>query len=364
MIQQDPMIVQEEPPPNRRGRQILILVVLAGLVVVVGANWLSNLARGVVDPSSTTAVRPAAVAGLPVEIVVPPGSSARSIGALLADAGVVESGRDFELAARRDGVAESLAAGTYQLQTGLGIDAALAAILAGPEFETFDLLLREGLRIDEVIAEIASQTPFDAATLEADLTSGAVSSSLLPAGKGGELVDWEGLLFPALYDFDLDVTSDRVLQRLADEMVTRVGRLDLADMSRYEALVTASIIEAETRVDADRPLVASVINNRLEQGIPLQIDATILYAMGERGIGLTLNDLEIDSPFNTYRNLGLPPAPIGVPGQASLDAVADPEETDFIYYVLTSADGSHSFTADYNEFLEWKDKAKAEGLFP
>jgi len=364
MIQQDPVLVEEEPPPKRRGLKVLILVVVAGLVVLLGANWLSNLARGVVDSSPTTAERPATAPGIAVEIVVPPGSSARSIGALLADAGVVDSGRDFELAARRDGVAESLAAGTYQLQTGLGIEAALSLILAGPEFETFEVLLREGLRIDEVVDEIASQTPFDAATLEADLTSGTVSSSLLPGGLGGELVDWEGLLFPALYDFDLDATSERVLQRLADEMVARVAGLTLTEMTPYEALVTASIIEAETRVDADRPLVASVINNRLEQGIPLQIDATILYAMGERGIGLTLSDLEIDSPFNTYVNQGLPPTPIGVPGQASLDAVAEPAETDFIYYVLTSADGSHSFTADYDEFLEWKDEAKAEGLFP
>lgn len=354
----------QEEQRGSRGLQILIMLILGGIVVVAGANWLSGLARTVVDPTATTAPRPATAAGVPVEVVIPPGSSARSIGSILADAGVVDSGREFELAARRDGVAESLAAGRYELQTGLGVDAALASILAGPEFETFDLLVREGLRIEEVLATIAEQTPYDAAVLEADLTSGRVTSELMPAGRGSEVTDWEGLLFPALYDFDLDASSATILQRLASEMVQRISGLQLDGYTPYEAVVMASIIEAETRVDADRPLVASVINNRLDQGIALQIDATILYAMGERGIGLTLNDLEIDSPYNTYRNPGLPPTPIGVPGQASLDAVANPAETDFLYYVLTSADGSHSFTADYNEFLRWKDEAKAEGLFP
>ena len=126
----------------------------------------------------------------------------------------------------------------------------------------------------------------------------------------------------------------------------------------------ASIIEGETRVDADRPQVASVIVNRLSVGMPLQIDATILYALDARGIGLTLADLEVASPYNSYTNLGLPPTPIGTPGKASLEAAASPPETDFIYYVLTSADGSHSFTDDYNQFLRWKDQAKSEGLFP
>ncbi|NND04243.1 MAG: endolytic transglycosylase MltG [Acidimicrobiia bacterium] len=314
--------------------------------------------------ADTTVTRPDVDPGQPIEVTIPAGSSARSIGTILADAGVVDSGRDFELAARSDGVAESLAAGTYQLETGLGVDAALAIILAGPEFETYDVLLREGLRIGEVIAEIEEQTPFDASTLESALTGGLVTSPLLQPGSGADLTDWEGLLFPALYDFESDAGAEQILQRLADEMARRVAGLEFDGFSEYEALVVASIIEAETRVDADRPLVASVINNRLEQGIPLQIDATILYAMDERGIGLTLDDLEIDSPYNTYLNGGLPPTPIGVPGQASLDAVADPAETAFIYYVLTSADGTHSFTADYNEFLQWKDKAKAEGIFP
>lgn len=355
--------------PGGSGRILRVLaVVLVGSAVAIGgalyaARWAGGLLGSRDAPTTTVA------AGTPVQVTVPRGASARTIAALLADSNVVASARDFETAVQQAGVAEQLGAGTYDLSTGLSADAAIAILLAGPApDDVYRITVREGLRIDEVLAEIAGQTPFTEEELSEALVAGEVSSEY-HQGNGAELIEWEGLLFPDTYEFSINASAADVLQRLSDTMSTRVDSVDWTEFdargfNRYEALIMASIIEAETRVDEDRPQVASVIFNRLEQGIPLQIDATILFAMDERGIGLTLDDLEIDSPYNTYANLGLTPTPIGTPGKASLDALVNAPETDFLYYVLTDADGSHSFTADYDQFLTWKAEAKEQGLFP
>ena len=158
-----------------------------------------------------------------------------------------------------------------------------------------------------------------------------------------------------------------MLQRLADETELRMERIDWTPVTArgftvYEAMVMASLIEAEAGIDADRPLIADVIYNRLDSNTPLQLDASVLYAMGERGRGLSLDDLEFDSPYNTYRTAGLPPTPIAAPGFKSLQAVASPAGTDFLYYVLTSEDGAHSFFVDYDDFLEAKRRAKEQGI--
>ena len=361
------MMFEESGGGGGRALRVLIVVLLAGAVAVGGALYLARWAGGLLAEDDSPAVTVAD--GIPVQVTIPRGASARTIASLLEEANVVASARSFETAVREAGVAEQLGAGTYDLSTGLANEAAIAILLAGPAPEdVYRITVREGLRIEEVLTEIADQTSVEESELSEALVGGLVDSPYVPE-DGTELAEWEGLLFPDTYEFSINATGADILQRLADTMVDRIDALDWTEFDgrgfdRHDALVMASIIEAETRVDADRPLVASVMFNRLEMGMPLQIDATILYALGERGIGLTLADLEIDSPYNTYQNNGLPPTPIGAPGRASLDALVSAPDTDYLYYVLTSADGSHSFTANYDEFLDWKAKAKAEGLFP
>jgi UPF0755 protein len=125
-----------------------------------------------------------------------------------------------------------------------------------------------------------------------------------------------------------------------------------------ELVTVASIIERETKVARERPLVSSVIRNRLESGMRLQIDATIEYVLPGNRFRLRNSDLQLDSPYNTYRNEGLPPGPIANPGLASLKAAAQPADTDFVYYVLTGKDGSHTFAETNEEFLRAKEKSK------
>jgi UPF0755 protein len=172
-----------------------------------------------------------------------------------------------------------------------------------------------------------------------------------PADAGDEIIEpYEGLLFPETYEFEPDRTPREVLQRMVDQtgrVMDRVLAEAETDLEPYQVLIKASLIERETRVDAERARVAGVVQNRIEEGMRLQIDASVLYAKGEHTEIVALDDLDLDSPYNTYRIDGMPPAPIAAPGEAALRATLEPEEHDFLYYVLApECDGSHQFAED------------------
>ena len=350
---------------------ILVGMALGGFVLfglVVGgraaAGWIGGLAGFSGVPDETGEV----LSGQAVILDVPSGASARQIGSLLVSSGVIASGSEFEAAVREREASSHLKAGGYELVAGSSLSSIVDILVTGPNVTTFRVTLVEGRRIGEAIADLARQSEFSEADFTSALLNGSVQSIYLPENIEG-VQAWEGLLFPDTYEFFTDATPPEMLQRLANEMERRVSQLDwqplrAKDFSIYQGIVMASIVEAEAGVDEDRPLIASVLFNRLDQGTLLQIDATVLYAMGERGTGLTLDDLEFDSPYNTYVTIGLPPTPIGAPGFSSLDAVSAPEESDFIYYVLTSSDGTHTFTVTYDDFLVAKDQAKADGIIP
>jgi UPF0755 protein len=251
----------------------------------------------------------------------------------------------------------------------LGAAALFAVLLARAGTETFRITVVEGLTVDQTLDSLASQTGFTVDELAGPLLDGTVTSALLP-GTPATLRDWEGMLFPDTYDVTDRQTPAEILQRLADTAEARVSSVDWSEaaargLSVYEGIVVASMIEREAAVDDDRPLISSVIHNRLEIGMRLQIDATVVYAIGgyPEG-GLTLDDLRVDSPYNTYRIDGLPPTPISGVGLASLEAAAAPADTGYFFYVLASPDGSHAFAEDYDEFLVLVEQSRRAGLIP
>lgn len=179
----------------------------------------------------------------------------------------------------------------------------------------------------------------------------------------GRLYGYEGYLFPDTYEFEKGMT----VKYMVNEML---GRFDLvysrlktqfakSNRSIDELVIIASMIEKEAIIDLDRPKIASVIYNRLKIGMRLQIDATVQYALPEHKSRLLLNDLKIDSPYNTYKFKGLPEGPISNPGQKSIEAALSPEKSNYIYY-LAKRDGSngHFFTDSYKEFLRIKNSGK------
>ncbi len=338
-------------------------VVVYGLTLVgrAAADWVNGMGR-LGAGEELVEIQP----GRTVTVEVPVGSSARGIAGILADNGVIRSAVAFESVVRAREAGALLKAGRYELVTGADLDEIVDILVAGPTIQTFRVTVVEGRRVAEIMSDIADQTGYTEGELTTTLLEGGINSPFLPADVEG-LVGWEGLLFPATYDFFSDATPEEILQRIADETGRRIDRIDWQTtqskgFSEYEALVMASIVEAEAGIDEDRPLIASVIYNRIDQGMPLEIDATVLYALGERGRGLTFGDLEIDSEYNTYRVTGLPPTPIATSGARSLEAVADPAETDYLFYVLTSEDGAHSFFADYQDFLTARDEARSRGI--
>ncbi len=334
---------------------------VAILLLFLGARTVAGLVAG----SDSWAVE----AGLPVEVTVVPGSSASSIYGIMHDAGVVRSS-DLQAAAKAAGVEDRLRAGTYSLTTDMDPDDVVRRLVEGGDVTsgtTFTVI--EGWTIDRIIDELADATAYSRAEYRKALRDGTVSSPLLPDDVSDAIVRWEGLLYPAKYPMTQDATPVQILQTMADEMTRRFEEVDWyripeLRISRYEALVIGSLIEWEAGTQSDRPIISSVIHNRLDQPMRLQIDATVIYALGYNPGRVLAEHLKIDSPYNTYRVDGLPPTPIGTVSMASLQAAVNPVQSDYLFYVLGDEDGSHVFAATYEEHQANVEAAKDAGVLP
>jgi UPF0755 protein len=222
----------------------------------------------------------------------------------------------------------------------------------------YKILIPEGLTVNQTADGVQSATDghITADEFVAAARAGNYHYSFL-AGAGGNL---EGFLFPKTYDVTAATGARTMVKMLLRQFGRETSGLDWTrarklGVTLYQVVIIASMIEKEVKVPAERPLVASVIYNRLGKGMKLGIDATVEYALGQWKPKLSDKDIQVDSPFNTYRISGLPPAPICSPGFESIRAALYPASTDYLYYILTSpAEGRHSFTADYRQFAEWK----------
>lgn len=353
----------ERPPSPGRSRLVRFLVgsgITVGLLLsaYLGVKWLAAEVSDIIarPPESTV------VAGIPVEFEVAPGAPASQIAQDLAAAGVVSSASAFDRVVRDERASDRLQAGSYDLETGMDPAEVLAILIEGPPSDSYLLTIVEGLTTGQMLESVARQTGIPFEDLTTPLLDGTVESGLLPAEPDG-LQDWEGLLFPDTYEFLIDATGADIVARLAATAEERVADLDWSaleaiGLSPYEGLVIASLIEREALLDEDRALVASVIVNRLAQGMHLQFDSTVVYALG--GLpdgGLSLADLEFDSPYNTYRYPGLPPTPIAGVGAASLLAASQPAVTDYLFFMTRDDTGKLFFTGDFEEFLRWQQEA-------
>jgi UPF0755 protein len=323
---------------------LLAAVLVAGLSVV----WV----RHQIDPGTP---------GAKVAVTIPANSSTASIASILGKAGVIHNPSVFRFYTKVQG-AGALLPGSYHLARNSSYDAVISALEKGPPILFQKFTIPEGFTLAQIAARVGSLPGRTAAQFMAAATSGQIRSQLEPAGSN----NLEGLLFPATYEVRADDTAASIVQKMVttfDENASTLG-LDQAavtlGVTPYQIVVVASMVEREAKLEEDRGPIASVIYNRLHKNILLQIDATLLY-----GQGITDShqiDKTSDNPYNTYKFKGLPPTPIASPGIPSLTAAATPPTTNFLYYVLSDANGKHAFAATASEFAKLEAAARAKGL--
>ena len=309
-------------------------------------------------------VNPGGGPGAKVAVDIEPGTSVAGISADLKAKGVVSSARIFRIYLKLKGGADTVQAGEYDLRKNLSMGAARAALERGPSIRFQKLTIPEGLTLDQIGDRVGALPGRNKATFLAAARSGTVRSKWQPPSS----TSLEGLLFPDTYLITDKEDDTAVLRRLVarfDQVADEIGLGAAAPptgLGPYQLIVGASLVESEAKVPEDRPLIASVISNRLQKGMKLQIDATVLYALGGHKDRVLNRDLEVDSPYNTYRVNGLPPTPISAPGRASLLAMLHPADTTFLYYVLSDKNGKHAFATTPSEFEALKAEAQRKGL--
>lgn len=346
-------------PSSRRGRRLLL--VLLGIIVVL------LVALGAVGVWVQRQIDPPGPAGEVQEVEIPPGSTSKDIGALLVGQGVIANQMVWEWYLRING-GGPFQAGIYDLADNSAIGEVIDVLDAGPRPpDERSFTIPEGLTTKEVIARLADPEKglgLDAATMQQLLDSGQVRSAVQPADQPSN----EGILFPETYRVDADADELAVLTHIVAQLDATMTELDVAsaqerfNLTPYEVLIVASLIEEEAKVPAERPQMARVIYNRLKQGIPLGIDATSRYEAELAGRDRGDIDFESDSPYNTRRHQGLPPTPIASPGRASIEAALNPADGPWIYYVLQDAEGHHLFTDSNREFINAKKRCADLGL--
>ena len=319
----------------------LILIAIVAAVVIGAAGWwmysrVIEPYRGYSEPE--------------VFVDIPSGSPPAAIGSRLVAAGVVRDARTFQAALWISGRSRSLRAGEYRFDAPLHALDVIDKIARGDVYRR-RLTFREGLTIGEM-AQVFEQRGFGTAD---DFRKAAQNAELI-RDLDPVAADLEGYLFPETYALPRGTTAAAVVAQMVDGFKNALTpeireQAAAAGLSIRQLVTLASLVEKETSAAAERPLVAAVYANRLKIGMGMQADPTVIYALQKAGKydgNLRRDDLQFDSPYNTYRYPGLPPGPIAAPGKASLQAAAQPATVDYLYFVSKN-DGTHVFATTLAE---------------
>jgi UPF0755 protein len=289
------------------------------------------------------------------------GKTGIRIGESLEERGIIRDRRLFLLALRFRADGRTVQAGEYRFAEPLSTFDVLEKLVSGDTF-TFAVTLPEGLTLLETAELLAERDLAEESAIRSAFEEGILVADLDP-----EAFNLEGYLYPTTYRFARKVASDELARTLVGQFKRVFDEERRAEASKLgltprQVVTLASVIEKETGLPEERPLIASVFWNRLRIGMPLQSDPTIIYALelaGRFDGNLRRTDLELDSPYNTYRFPGLPPGPIASPGAASIRAVLEPKETSYLYFVSRN-DGSHHFSSTYSEHVNAVRKYQVE----
>lgn len=287
-----------------------------------------------------------------VQVTVPKGSSVSEVGDLLADKDVIANSTLFQVRVTLAGKRSEIYSGRFTLAHDMSYGAAIDALSQPPVKRTLSVTIPEGYTRSQA-AQVAEE-----AGVPGDYTKATIKSKYLdPAEYGGKNAkDLEGFLFPDTFELKPNAPVADLVQLQLQDFKRRIKGVDMKyakskNLTVYDVVTIASMVEDEAGIDSQRGLVASVIYNRLHEGMPLGIDATIRFATGNYTQPLTESELAIDSPYNSRTNTGLPPGPISNPGLASIEAAAHPPKTGYLFYVTTpGACGKLTFAKTEAEF--------------
>jgi UPF0755 protein len=299
----------------------------------------------------------------PMTVAVEQGDTLSSVADKLKEAGVISSSHLFKLQTRIHGGEKEIKAGEYRFVPGEDSEQILETLSSGESVSAFTIAVPEGLTLEQTARVVEGDGDIPAEEFESAAGRTDYGYDFL---EHPAIRTTEGFLFPKKYEFERGVDAAQVVDRLLRQYLLEKEGLDFAEaqdrlkLTEYELVTVASLVEKESANPEERSLIASVIYNRIRLGMPLQVDATVQYALGKTKEDLKLDDLDVDSPYNTYRNPGLPPGPIASPSRESIQAALEPSETDYLYYVLEANGEEHFFTDDYDEFLEAKNQTENE----
>jgi UPF0755 protein len=356
-----------EAPRTSFMKSVLIGVSIAAIAV---AGWVIYASPGSV-PSTGVSLGLSTREG-PVYIVVQEGDTAADIGERLEAAEIIDSATSFERLATIIGAESRLSAGEYEFLEATSVLDAVTRMRDGLTSARV-VTVREGLRLEEVAKLLEDRGVVNANDFLAAANGIATSGSNIDAdllASRPRAATLEGYLYPATYSFPRSSDATQVVLTMIDSLATRLtpelrAEATAQDLSIHQVLILASIVEREAVLPEERELIASVYLNRIEEGMPLQADPTVQYALTQRPgsvvefgywkRALTLQDLQYDSTYNTYVKSGLPPGPIANPGIDSITAVIRPAQTNYLFFVATG-NGGHAFAETYDEHLRNVDR--------
>ncbi len=304
--------------------------------------------------TALTALTGCGVSEKTARVNLPPGASFGAVTDSLKAHGVIQSPFWFKLLARARGVDRSVHAGMYEFPAGTPPSKVLTMLAEGHK-AALRFTVPEGLTIPEVAALASDRLGIPADSFVAAARNGKAATALL----GFPVSSFEGFLHPETYLVPADVSARQLVGIMAEGLEAKWlpawdARVDSMKMDRLAVVTLASIIEGEARADEERETIAGVYHNRLRIGMPLQADPTVQYAIilktGSRKPRLFVRDYQIDSPYNTYLNRGLPPGPVNSPSRRSIEAALYPAPVRYLYFVA-GPDGRHVFSRTYNEHL-------------
>lgn len=343
----------------------VVLIAAAAIVLIIGITALSvflyiHSALKPVDPNSKKEV----------VVDIPIGSSVSFISQTLEDKGMVKSARVFKYYVKFKNESDFMA-GEYHMTPSMTFAQIIDSLKTGKIMQkpVFSITIPEGKQLDEIATAIAKKTNQKEADIIKQLNKETFIQSMM--NKYPDLLTTEilakdvkhpleGYLFPATYPFyKKNPTLEEIISAMLDKTVNIVQKYEVEiadqDLSIHEFLTMSSLIEKEATKKADRNKIASVFYNRIKEKMPLQTDPTVLYAQGKHKAKVTYKDLEVDSPYNTYQNKGLPPGPIANAGVMSMEAALHPDKTDYLYF-LASKDGKVHFSKTLQEHNKLKEK--------